>query len=266
LTATGLRFGTPRKTDGRTGGQADGVMGQMQRWAAQLEVPALRLATGKISADRLDPAQLSTPRAAAALAARADSARRAWDARLGRRYMPPGLLPRATPGPKRARRAGTTVRFPRAHEEPAFLLRTAELSIQLAEAGATLRTYAASVSGVTSDPALYGRPATASAAAPDFRLGALLDHVRPTPRDTAAASLAGVALPPLALPSLPIRLDPGMGTVALSFSVQGDQVRARWTVQSDRVRWSRDPGGAASPSPIGDLVWRAGSGIAALEV
>ena len=381
LTATGLRFGTPRKTDGRTGGQADGVMGQMQRWAAQLEVPALRLATGKISADRLDPAQLSTPRAAAALAARADSARRAWDARLGgldataaadsarrmverlrgakatdvkllgdarrtlgvlkqaqdrvtvlersvtsgiaelqagaaglgearqrdyatarrllklpgldapdigaalfgaaavdrfqrvlywvelgRRYMPPGLLPRATPGPKRARRAGTTVRFPRALEEPAFLLRTAELSVQLGEAGATPRTYAASVSGVTSDPALYGRPATASAAAPDFRLGALLDHVRPTPRDTAAASLAGVALPPLALPSLPIRLDPGMGTVALSFSVQGDQVRARWTVQSDRVRWTRDSGGAASPSPIGDLVWRAVSGIAALEV
>jgi len=381
LMATGLRFGTPRKTDGRTGGQAEGVMGQMQRWAAQLEVPALQLGTGKISADRLDPAQLSTPRAAAALAARADSARRAWDAmlggldatasadsarrmaerlrgakttdvnllgdarrtlgvlnqaqdrvtvlersvtsgiaelqagaaglgearqrdyatarrllklpgldapdigaalfgaaavdrfqrvlywvELGRRYMPPGLLPRATPGPKRARRAGTTVRFPRVHEEPAFLLRTAELSIQLGEAGATPRTYAASVSGVTSDPALYGRPATASAAAPEFRLGALLDHVRPTPRDTAAASLAGVALPPLALPSLPIRLDPGVGTVTLSFSVQGDQIRARWTVQSDRVRWTRDSGGAASPSPIGDLVWRAVSGIAALEV
>ena len=146
------------------------------------------------------------------------------------------------------------------------MLRTAELSVQLGEPGATPRTYAASVSGVTSDPALYGRPATASAAAPDFRLGALLDHVRPTPRDTAAASLAGVALPPLALPSLPIRLDPGVGTVALSFSVQGDQVRARWTVQSDRVRWTRDSGGAASPSPIGDLVWRAVSGIAALEV
>jgi len=82
LTATGLQFGTPRETDGRTGGQADGVMGQMQRWAAQLEVPALQLATGKIRMDRLDPARLSTPRAAAALAARADSARQAWDSRL----------------------------------------------------------------------------------------------------------------------------------------------------------------------------------------
>src|SRR6266508_1751124 len=182
--------------------------------------------------------------------------------------MPPGLLPRATPGPERARRAGATVRFPRAHEEPAVLLRTADLSVQLGEVGAAPRMYAARLSGVTSDPALYGRPATASATAPGFRVGALLDHVRPTPRDTAAASLAGVALPPLRLPALPIRLEPGVGTVALSFSVQGDQVRARWTVQSDRVRWTRDSGGgrAASPSPIGDLVWRVVSGIPALEV
>ena len=96
-------------------------------------------------------------------------------------------------------------------------------------AGAAPRTYAARLSGVTSDPALYGRPATASAMAPGVRLGALLDHVQATPRDTAAASLAGVALPPLPLSLLPIRLEPGRGTVALSFSLQGDQVRALWT-------------------------------------
>jgi len=381
LTATGLKFGTPRKTDGRTGGQADGVMGQVNHWGDQLRVPALALPTGKISAARLDPAQLTTPRAAAALGARADSARQAWDSQLkgldvaatadsarrmverlrgakatdvkllgdarrtlgqlkqaqdrvtalersatsgiaalqagaaglsdakqrdyatargllklpgldapdigaalfgsaavdrfqralywvelGRRYMPPGLLPRATPGPQRARRAGATVRFPEANSEPAFLLKTAELSLQLGTAGAAPRTYAASVSGVTSDPALYGRPATASAAAPGFRLGALLDHVRATPRDTATASLAGVALPPLSLPSLPIRLEPGSGTVALSLAVQGDEVRARWTMQSDRVRWTRDSSGAAPSSPTGDLVWRVVSGIPTLAV
>src|SRR6266516_2955619 len=325
LTATGLTFGTPRLTDGRTAGRSDGVMGQVTRWGEQLQVPALALPTGKISAARLDPAQLTTPRAAAALGARADSARQAWDSQLkgldvaatadsarrmavrlrgakatdlkllgldapdigaalfgpaavgrfqralywvelGRRYMPPGLLPRATPGPKRARRAGATVRFPRANGEPAFLLKAAELSVQLGAAGTAPRTYAASVSGVTSDPALYGRPATASATAPGFRLGALLDHVRPTPRDTATASLAGVALPPLSLPSLPIRLEPGAGTVALSLAVQGDEVRARWTMQSDRVRWTRDSSGAAPPSPTGDLVWRVVSGIPTLAV
>src|SRR6266480_4889628 len=73
LTATGLKFGTPRKTDGRTVGQSDGVMGQVERWGQQLQVPALQLATGKISLDRLDPAQLNTPRLATALAAQADS-------------------------------------------------------------------------------------------------------------------------------------------------------------------------------------------------
>jgi uncharacterized protein (TIGR03545 family) len=381
LAATGLTFGTPRKTDGRTGGQPDGVMGQVQRWGAQLEVPSLQLATGKISIERLDPAQLNTPRAAAALAARGDSARKTWEAglggldagaaadsarrmverlrsakvtdlqllgdarrtldrlkqaqdrvsgfernvtsgiaaleagvagladarqrdyasarrllklpgldapdigaalfgsaaverferalywaELGRRYMPPGLLPRATPGPQRARRAGATVRFPRDHEDPAFLLKTAEVSLELPTAAAPPRTYAARLSGVTSDPALYGRPATASATAPGFRLGVLLDHVRPTPRDTVAASLAGVALPPVALPSLPLRLEPGTGSMTLSFSLHGDQVRARWTVQSDRVRWVRDSGGGAAASPIGDLVWRVVSGIPALDL
>ena len=378
LTATGLKFGTPRATDGRRGKASDGLMGQVNRWGDQLRVPALELVTGKVEVGRLDPARLNTPRAAAALAARADSARRSWDSdlrgldaaatadsarqmierlrgakatdlkllgdarrmlgqlketqeratalersvtsgiaglqagaagltdakqrdyatargllklpgldapdigaalfgaaavdrfqralywvELGRRYMPPGLLPRATPGPSRARRAGATVRFPREHEEPAFLLKTAELSVQLGAAGTAPRTYAASVSGVTSDPALYGRPATASAAAPGFRLGALFDHVRPTPRDTAAASLAGVTLPALPLPSLPVRLDPGVGTVAMSLAVQGDQIRARWSVQSDRVRWTRDSAGS---SPMGDLVWRVVSGISTLEV
>ena len=53
-------------------------------------------------------------------------------AQLARRYMPPGLLPRPTPGPKRVRRAGITVRFPRERAYPAFLLRSGELSFQLA--------------------------------------------------------------------------------------------------------------------------------------
>ena len=374
LAATGLRFGTPRLTDGRTSEQSDGLKGQITKWGEQLRVPALQLATGKISVAQLDPAQLNTPRLATALAGRADSARQAWEAgvtglgteaaidsgarmgerlkgakltdvkllgdarrtleqlkraqervtalersvtsgisalqadvagltdakrrdytiargllklpgldapdigaalfgsaavdrfqralywvQLGRRYMPPGLLPRATPGPRRIRRAGTTVHFPRVNEAPAFLLKTAELSLSVAS-----RTYAVRVSGVTSDPTLYGRPTQASGTAPGFRVAALLDHVRPTPRDTAAASLVGVALPSLPLPSLPMHLEPGAGTVGLSFAMQGDQVRARWTVTSDRVRWVRDSAGAGSAG--GDLVWRTVSGISTLQM
>ena len=374
LAATGLRFGTPRLTDGRTVGRSEGLKGQITKWGEQLRVPALQLTTGKIGVDRLDPAQLNTPRLATALAGRADSARQTWEAglnglgtgaavdsgarmvdrlrggkltdvtllgdarrtleqlkraqervtalersvtagiaglqagaagltdarqrdyaiargllklpgldapdigaalfgsaavdrfqralywvQLGRRYMPPGLLPRATPGLRRIRRAGTTVHFPRVNEAPAFLLKAADLSLSVAS-----RTYAARVSGLTSDPTLYRRPALASATAPGFRLAALLDHVRATPRDTAAASLVGVALPSLPLPSLPIHLEPGAGTVGLSLAMQGDQVRARWTVTSDRVRWVRDSAGAGSA--VGDVVWRTVSAISTLQV
>jgi len=79
LAAKGLRFGTPRTTDGRVSGQGDGVRGQVERWFAQLQVPVLKLATGKIDVGQLDPSKLSTPAAAQALAAQVDSARQAWD-------------------------------------------------------------------------------------------------------------------------------------------------------------------------------------------
>jgi uncharacterized protein (TIGR03545 family) len=380
LAAKGLQFGTPRTTDGRIAGRPDGVMAQVERWSAQLEVPALRLATGTISVGRLDPGQLSAPSAATALATRVDSAQQAWNAalaglgvaatvdsvkrmvdrlrgakptdvrafgdarrtldqvqrtrdrlaalersvgdgaamlragvagidaakqrdyalargllrlpgleaseiggalfghvaidrfqralywaQLGRRYLPPGLLPKAAPGPKRGRRSGATVRFPRARAYPAFLLKAAELSVRLPERDTGPRTYAATVSGLTSDPALYGRPTTLAASAPGVRAAALLDHVRSTPRDTAAASFTGVTLPGFRLPSVAVRVDPGQGTVALSFALVGDSVHARWRMTSDKVRWARDTAGASGSEPS-DLVWRVVSGISTLDV
>ena len=378
LAAKGLKFATPRATDGRTRRQAGGLMDQVEHWGAQLRIPALQLAHGTIGVGRLDPAQLYTPRAASALRARADSELLAWgaalrqldvaatadsakrmierlrgarpvdltllgdarrtldqvrttrarldalhqsvaagiatlqagvaeldDARrrdyafargllkvpsleapdigaalfgaaaierfqralywaqLTRRYMPPGLLPRAAPGPKRVRRAGTTVRFPRERAYPAFLLRSGEFSFQLARAGGEPGVYAARLSGLTSDPALYGQPTTAEASAPGVRAAALIDHVRTTPRDTAGASLAGVGLPGLTLPALPIRLEPGPGTVTLGFAYYGDSLRASWGVKSDQVRWVRD---TTTGSELAELAWRVVSGVSRLEV
>ncbi len=208
---------------------------------------------------------LEAPDIGAAVFGRAaiDRFRRAlyW-AELGRRYMPPGLRPQATPGPKRVRRGGTTVRFPREHGYPAFLIKAAELSLELTGG----RTYAARLSGVASDPTLYGRPATLVATAPGVRAGALVDHVKSTPRDTAGGSVAGVVLPPFTLGSLPVQIDPGAGTVGLSFALTGDSVRARWSVNSERVRWARDTAAAGGGSQLGDLAWRAVSGISTLEL
>ena len=380
LAAKGLRFGTPRTTDGRTARRADGMLDRVERWGAGLRAPALELARGKIGVGRLDPAQLNTPRAAAALAARADSVKTAWtaalqhldvaatadsarsmierlrgarptdlkllndarrtldqvkttrerlgalqpsvaagiallqsgvagldDARrrdyafargllkvpsleapdigaalfgsaaierfqralywaqLARRYMPPGLLPRPTPGPKRVRRAGITVRFPRERAYPAFLLRSGELSFQLARAGGEPGVYAGRLSGLTSDPALYGKPTTAEASAPGVRAAALIDHVRATPHDTAGASLADIKLPGFTLPAFPIRLEPGPGVVTLGFAYYGDSLRASWGVKSDQVRWVRDTTGSTG-SELGELVWRVVSGISKLDI
>ena len=83
-------------------------------------------------------------------------------AELAQRYLPPGLRPRQDPGPKRLRRAGSTVAFPKEKSYPTFLLRNGDLSL-VVDAGASRHTFSATVAGITSDPALYGRPALLAA-------------------------------------------------------------------------------------------------------
>src|SRR5712664_3381593 len=129
-------------------------------------------------------------------------------AQLARRYMPPGLLPRATTGPRRVRRAGEDVRFPKERALPAFLLRSAELSF-------LPQRYAGRLTGLTSDPALYGRPTVFGATGPQLAAGAMLNHVRAIPVDTAGATLGGITLPAFDVPGVPLRLDPGAATTQL---------------------------------------------------
>ena len=384
LAANGLRFGTPRATDGRVPGSPESsvsgrVMGEARDWAQRFQIPALQLATGKIDVATLDPRRLSAIPAAEALSARADSSRRAWQTgldslrlgatldsatatlarlktaratdlaalnearraidqlkqarnrvttlersvtggladlragvagldsakqrdyafargllklpsldapeigialfaptavaqfqralywtQLARAHMPPGLLPRADAGPPRSRRSGSTVRFPREHALPGFLLRTAELSFQLDPTAPQPTSYAGRLTGLTSDPALYGRPTLFEASAPAVTAGAMLDHVHATARDTAGATVQGVRIPVFQLPSLPMRLDPGQGTVQLGFALRGDTIRARWAVRSTHVAWARDS--SARGSTVTDLLWRTLSGISDLQV
>jgi len=79
LTATGLKFGTPRLTDGRTGGRSDGVIGQVTRWANSSEYPPWR-------------------------SRRARSAQHDWTPRNSPRPVPPR---RSAPAPIRRGRRGT---------------------------------------------------------------------------------------------------------------------------------------------------------------
>ena len=183
---------------------------------------------------------------------------------LARRYMPPGLLPRAATGPKRVRRAGEDVRFPKENALPAFLLRSAELSFLLHPNAAQPQKYAGHLTGLTSDPALYGRPTSLGAAGPQLAAGAMLDHVRAVPVDTAGATLGGVRLPAFDVPGVQLHLDPGSGTTQLGFNLNGDTLHARFVIQSGNVTWTRDSGFANST--VGGLIWSAVSGISNLDV
>lgn len=383
LAMRGVRVGTARTTSGFVRGGA-GRVGAVRRevaaWGERFDIPALRLATGKLDVGTLDPARLETVRAAEALATRADSLRRGWEAaatgldvgpvvdsaraaltrlrgaratdlrlladarralddvkrarqrvatlergvtdgittmrvglaaldrakqrdyafarelvrlpsldapdvaaalfapvvierfqralywaELGRRYMPPGLRPRATAGPPRVRAAGRSVAFPKEHAYPRFLLRDAELSIHLGDDAGAPRTVAARLTGLTTAPALYGKPTVFQATAPAVQVAALLDHVRASTRDTAGARVDGVPLPAFPLPGLPFRLAPGRGTVAFQVLLRGDTLRARWGIHAAAVTWSRDSARPAA-GDVERLVGRVLAGVRTLDL
>src|SRR6266540_1274470 len=185
---------------------------------------------------------------------------------LARRYMPPGLLPRATTGTKRVRRSGEDIRFPQERALPRFLLRNAELSFLLHPNAAQPQHYAGRLTGLTSDPAVYGRPTTFGASGPRLVAGGLLNHLRGIPVDTAGATVGGITLPAFEVPSVPLRLDPGAAVTQLGFNLNGDTIHARFAIRSSNARWSRDSGGALANTTIGDLIWRTVSGISNLDV
>jgi uncharacterized protein (TIGR03545 family) len=160
---------------------------------------------------------------------------------LGRSYLPPGLDPLRNPGPRRFRMAGTDISFPRLHAYPTFLLRQGQVGFRFG-GDTTGGAFTGSVHGLTTQPALYGKP-TLFAASGALRganplsidLAGSLDHVRAVPLDSLAGAVGGLALPVFNLPGLPFRLDPGRGRAALSIAIDGDHLRGRWSVTSPNL-------------------------------
>ncbi len=193
-----------------------------------------------------------------------------WAA-LARKYAPPGLLPKQSPGPKRVRMAGTTVHFVTPRSYPRFLLRRADVNV--VGTGAVNADYALAASDLTSDPGLVGRPTLFVARrtprgvpGDSLRIAGSLDHTRPVPRDVVTAYVGGVKLPPIALPMLPYTLDPGVGVSTLRFVLDGDRLSGTWSLRSGDVTWRPDSTRAKALNTMETLVARALTGINTLEL
>lgn len=197
---------------------------------------------------------------------------------LARRYAPPGLLPKESPGPKRLRRAGTTIHFAAARGYPRFWLRRADMNV-VVSGGALAGTYAIAARDVTTDPAIVGRPTlfalrrTGGGGGLDsLRASGSIDHTGAgragsgDVRETVNVSAAGVRLPAFAVPGLPYTMDPGRGSSAMRIALDGDQISGRWEVRSANVMWKGDSTGATRLSPIASLVASVLTGVSRLEL
>jgi uncharacterized protein (TIGR03545 family) len=194
-------------------------------------------------------------------------------AELARHYLPPGLLPREDPGPKRLRASGSTIRFPKEKSWPSFLVEQGNVDFTIGGEGPIQGAYAATVQGLTSAPALYGKPmvlrarrSAAGTAVAGIDVSAVLDHVRPDRvRDSVTARLRDVRLPGLDLPGLPFRLAPGIGSSGLTFAMRGDNLLGQWSVTAPNATWALDSAGRKL-TDLERVVYRVVSGLGDLSL
>ena len=201
-------------------------------------------------------------------------------AEMAQKYVPPGMLPREKPGPKRLRMAGNTVSFPKAREYPDFLLRRGDIALAIGGRNAASGNYAATITNVTTMPALVREPtrfsltrrSTAGVVASIDSRG-VLDHVGGRIRDSLGVVASGVTLPSFPLPGLPIRANLGAGNSRIDVLRVGNRIAARWTMNAPDVAWQRTgaaTGTGAAPAGVRNqmeaLALRVIEGVDDLEV
>lgn len=185
---------------------------------------------------------------------------------LAEQYIPPGLDPRRQRGPKRARMAGTTFRFPLLHTWPTFLVEHADADLAIGGRTVAAGSYWARASGVTTEPAVYGRPLTFGAGRrsevgpSDLSVGGSIDRVGAVPRDSLSALVGGVTLPAIPIPQARANLDLGPSTIGLNLRRSGSEIEGTYRITSQAVRWLRegDTTSVATQPRIGTKEWAEG--------
>jgi hypothetical protein len=137
------------------------------------------------------------------------------------------------------------------------------------DAGGAPARYRATVADITTDPELVGRPITATArrdagaasGLATLRLSATLDHRATNVKDSVDVVAAGIGLPEMPLPGLPLRLDPGAGESGLMLRLAGDEVRARWTLHAPKVTWQVDSAAYQTRNQLEQLAVRVFTGL-----
>jgi uncharacterized protein (TIGR03545 family) len=200
--------------------------------------------------------------------------------RLAEEYLPPGLRPRRYAGADRVRGRGTTVLFPTERSDPRFLFGNGEASFVLAGSPNIAGEYRVHITGLTSDPALYGKPlalvaerAQATRGPASVKLAVVLNHVARPVRDSVDVVLREIGLPALDLRAIGARLLLGRGATELSVRRTGDQLSGRWTWRTTDASWERLAADTAQEVPsvgsrrwVEELLWRAVSGVRAVDL
>ena len=182
---------------------------------------------------------------------------------VAERYVPPGLDPRRDPGPKRLRMSGTDFVFPMRQTLPSFLVERTAADLAIGGRTAAAGAYAAEVRGVTTEPAVYGRPMTFHASRTsnvgpnELSVGGSMDRTGNVPRDSVRALLPSVRIPPFAIPNAGATLDLGdAATMEIAIARSGGTLNGTWHLASNAVHWNRTIPAASGPAPaMGTPAW-----------
>jgi hypothetical protein len=114
---------------------------------------------------------------------------------------------------------------------------------------------------------ITARRRAAGSALASVDVAAIINHVTARTHDSAHARLEGIKLPRFDLPGVPFRVDPGIGSSSLAFSMKngGAELFGRWSIGSKQVSWIADTSGR-SLNQIERLVWQVVSGLNDLQV